>query len=158
MTFSEEALTSACPRMTRCCCTTPRYNVIPLLLTFAGSPWYWLQEPLVEEYATAAQVWKWSTADTCEIARNSVLQSGFEHPFKAHFLGPNYYYPGPKGNGTRSGLVMPYLLLHTQVLAPFMLPLCSFLLFNPLLRHRRKLDGCSQHPCAVPERDAQWGI
>ena len=23
-----------------------------------------------------------STADVCEIARNSVLQSGFEHPFK----------------------------------------------------------------------------
>lgn len=30
----------------------------------------------MEEYAIAAQVWKLSTCDLCEIARNSVLQSG----------------------------------------------------------------------------------
>lgn len=35
-----------------------------------------LQEALMEEYAIAAQVWKLSTCDLCEIARNSVLQSG----------------------------------------------------------------------------------
>lgn len=33
----------------------------------------------MEEYAIAAQVWKLSTCDLCEIARNSVLQSGFSH-------------------------------------------------------------------------------
>lgn len=33
----------------------------------------------MEEYSIAAQVWKLSTCDMCEIARNSVLQSGFEH-------------------------------------------------------------------------------
>lgn len=38
-----------------------------------------LQEPLMEEYSIAAQVWKLSTCDMCEIARNSVLQSGFPH-------------------------------------------------------------------------------
>lgn len=37
------------------------------------------QEALMEEYSIAAQVWKLSTCDMCEIARNSVLQSGFEH-------------------------------------------------------------------------------
>jgi hypothetical protein len=33
----------------------------------------------MEEYSIAAQVWKLSTCDMCEIARNSVLQSGFPH-------------------------------------------------------------------------------
>lgn len=36
------------------------------------------------------QVWKLSSTDLCEIARNSVLQSGFEHRFKQHFLGSRY--------------------------------------------------------------------
>lgn len=33
----------------------------------------------MEEYSIAAQVWKLSTCDMCEIARNSVNQSGFPH-------------------------------------------------------------------------------
>lgn len=37
-----------------------------------------VQEPLIEEYSIAAQVWKLSSSDMCELARNSVLQSGFE--------------------------------------------------------------------------------
>lgn len=32
----------------------------------------------MEEYSIAAQVWKLSSCDMCELARNSVLQSGFE--------------------------------------------------------------------------------
>lgn len=36
------------------------------------------------------QVWKLSSVDHCEIARNSVLQSGYEHRFKQHFLGDSY--------------------------------------------------------------------
>lgn len=39
---------------------------------------YILQEPLIEEYSIAAQVWKLSPCDMCELARNSVLMSGFE--------------------------------------------------------------------------------
>ena len=31
----------------------------------------------MEEYGIAAQVWKFSTADMCEIARNSILMCGF---------------------------------------------------------------------------------
>ena len=38
-----------------------------------------VQEPLMEEYSIAAQVWKLSTVDMCELARNSVVMSGFEH-------------------------------------------------------------------------------
>ena len=33
----------------------------------------------MEEYSIAAQVWKLSTVDMCELARNSVVMSGFEH-------------------------------------------------------------------------------
>lgn len=31
----------------------------------------------MEEYSIAAQVWKLSSVDMCELARNSVLMSGF---------------------------------------------------------------------------------
>ena len=37
------------------------------------------QEPLMEEYSIAAQVWKLSSCDMCELARNSVIMSGFPH-------------------------------------------------------------------------------
>ncbi len=33
----------------------------------------------MEEYSIAAQVWKLSPCDMCELARNSVLMSSFEH-------------------------------------------------------------------------------
>ncbi|MCO5609499.1 hypothetical protein L7F22_063727 [Adiantum nelumboides] len=56
------------------------------------------KEPLVEEYSIAAQVWKLSPCDLCEIARNSVYQSGFSHALKLHWIGTNYYYQGPEGN------------------------------------------------------------
>lgn len=38
----------------------------------------------MEEYAIAAQLWKLSTCDVCEIARNSVLQSGLSHQVQTH--------------------------------------------------------------------------
>ncbi|KAK7891199.1 hypothetical protein WMY93_023162 [Mugilogobius chulae] len=49
---------------------------------------HYTKEPLMEEYAIAAQLWKLSTCDLCEIARNSVIQSGLSHQEKKHFLGP----------------------------------------------------------------------
>ena len=68
------------------------------------------KEPLLEEYAVASQVFKLSSADMCEIARNSVLQSGFEYPHKAHFLGPNFAEAGPDGNDIHYSNV-PYIRL-----------------------------------------------
>jgi len=35
---------------------------------------------------TFMQVWKLSSCDLCEIARNSVYQSGFSHALKVHTL------------------------------------------------------------------------
>lgn len=60
---------------------------------------HYTKDPLLEEYSVAAQVWKLTSTDICEIARNSVLQSGFEHEFKEHYLGKNYLRPGAQGNG-----------------------------------------------------------
>jgi AMP deaminase len=55
----------------------------PLMLHFT-------KDALLEEYSVAAQVWKLSATDSCEIARNSVLQSGWEDRYKRHFLGADY--------------------------------------------------------------------
>ncbi|XP_056622237.1 AMP deaminase 3b isoform X2 [Triplophysa dalaica] len=62
---------------------------------------HYTKEALMEEYAIAAQLWKLSTCDVCEIARNSVLQSGLSHQEKKHFLGENYLQDGPEGNDIR---------------------------------------------------------
>jgi AMP deaminase len=51
---------------------------------------HYTKDALVEEYSVATQVWKLSSTDQCEIARNSVLQSGWEDDFKKHFLGEDY--------------------------------------------------------------------
>ncbi|CAK8541968.1 unnamed protein product [Lathyrus sativus] len=56
------------------------------------------KEPLVEEYSIAASVWKLSSCDLSEIARNSVYQSGFSHALKSHWIGSEYYKRGPNGN------------------------------------------------------------
>lgn len=40
----------------------------------------------MEEYSIAAQVWKLSSCDMCELARNSVLMSGFSHKVSIRFL------------------------------------------------------------------------
>ncbi|KAK4507866.1 hypothetical protein PRZ48_001601 [Zasmidium cellare] len=56
------------------------------------------KEPLIEEYAVAAQIYKLSAVDMCELAKHSVTQSGFEHTMKQRWLGNNYYLPGVAGN------------------------------------------------------------
>ncbi|VDL29273.1 unnamed protein product [Hymenolepis diminuta] len=52
---------------------------------------HFTKEPLMEEYSIAAQVWKLSFTDMCELARNSVLISGFPDVVKSHWLGLNYW-------------------------------------------------------------------
>nr|CAH7758999.1 unnamed protein product [Callosobruchus chinensis] len=59
---------------------------------------HFTKEPLMEEYSIAAQVWKLSSCDMCELARNSVLMSGFPHKTKQYWLGPNYTKEGVAGN------------------------------------------------------------
>lgn len=56
------------------------------------------KEPLIEEYSVAAQIYKLSAVDMCELAKHSVEQSGFEHVIKQKWLGNNYHLPGVAGN------------------------------------------------------------
>ena len=56
------------------------------------------KEPLIEEYSVAAQIYKLSAVDMCELAQNSVIQSGFEHQLKQRWLGSTYHLPGGDGN------------------------------------------------------------
>ncbi|XP_057181698.1 AMP deaminase 2 isoform X1 [Triplophysa rosa] len=62
---------------------------------------HFTKEPLMEEYSIAAQVWKLSSCDMCELARNSVLMSGFSHRAKSYWLGPDYDKEGPVSNDIR---------------------------------------------------------
>jgi len=59
---------------------------------------HFTKEPLMEEYSIAAQVWKLSSCDMCELARNSVTQGGFAQEVKHYWLGPNYRREGVAGN------------------------------------------------------------
>lgn len=56
------------------------------------------KEPLIEEYAVAAQIYKLSSVDMCELAKNSVIQSGYEASVKQQWLGPTFDLPGARGN------------------------------------------------------------
>ena len=46
-------------------------------------------------------MWRLSSCDLAEIARNSVLQSDFEESVKAAWIGVNYHLPGVLGNDIR---------------------------------------------------------
>lgn len=51
---------------------------------------HFTKEPLMEEYSIAAQVYKLHPADMSELARNSVIMSGFEDRVKTYWIGYNY--------------------------------------------------------------------
>jgi len=59
---------------------------------------HFTKEPLMEEYSIATQVWKLSSCDMCELARNSVIMSGFQEKTKEHWIGENYKKKGVSGN------------------------------------------------------------
>eukprot|EP01101_Sappina_pedata_P003239 TRINITY_DN1346_c0_g1_i1.p1 TRINITY_DN1346_c0_g1~~TRINITY_DN1346_c0_g1_i1.p1 ORF type:complete len:706 (-),score=238.52 TRINITY_DN1346_c0_g1_i1:36-2087(-) len=59
---------------------------------------HYSREPLIEEYSVAKAVWNLSPCDLSEIARNSVIQSGFEHDLKCQWLGEGYWKGGPESN------------------------------------------------------------
>jgi AMP deaminase len=47
-------------------------------------------DALLEEYSVARATFDLSMTDMMEMARNSVLQSGFEEEFKTKYLGEDY--------------------------------------------------------------------
>ena len=56
------------------------------------------KEPLIEEYSVAAQIYKFSAVDMCELAKHSVDQCGFELSLKKRWLGANCHLSGVDGN------------------------------------------------------------
>lgn len=56
------------------------------------------KEPLLEEYSLAAHIYKLPQSSLAELARNSVVQSGFEMEVKRHWLGSEWYLHGVVGN------------------------------------------------------------
>ncbi|KAF7422467.1 AMP deaminase [Pleurotus ostreatus] len=61
---------------------------------------HFTKEPLLEEYSVAAHIYKFPQSSLAELARNSVVQSGFEMEVKRHWLGNDWYLPGAAGNDT----------------------------------------------------------
>jgi len=59
---------------------------------------HFTKEPLLEEYSVAAHILKLPQSSLAELARNSVIQSGFEMEVKRHWLGQKWYLPGAAGN------------------------------------------------------------
>ncbi len=66
---------------------------------------HYTQEPLIEEYGIAHKIWKLSYNDLCEVARNSVLISGFSDAFKSTALGPLHFLHSPLGNDVKKSRV-----------------------------------------------------
>ncbi|GLB38642.1 putative metallo-dependent hydrolases superfamily, adenosine and AMP deaminases family protein [Lyophyllum shimeji] len=59
---------------------------------------HFTKEPLLEEYSVAAHIYKMPQSSLAELARNSVIQSGFEMEIKRHWLGHQWYLSGAAGN------------------------------------------------------------
>ncbi|KAH8300827.1 hypothetical protein KR018_005569 [Drosophila ironensis] len=79
----------------------PEYLARGLIISLSTDDplqFHFTKEPLMEEYSIAAQVWKLSSCDMCELARNSVIMSGFPHTIKQQWLGPTYFEDGIMGN------------------------------------------------------------
>ncbi|KAJ7222325.1 hypothetical protein GGX14DRAFT_428438 [Mycena pura] len=64
---------------------------------------HFTKEPLLEEYSVAAHIYKLSQSSLAELARNSVMQSGFEMEAKCQWLGNQWYLPGDAGNDGMCG-------------------------------------------------------
>ena len=53
---------------------------------------------IVISVLTVIQILKLPQSSLAELARNSVIQSGFEMELKRHWLGQQWYLPGAAGN------------------------------------------------------------
>ena len=79
----------------------PRFYAVGLPISLSSDDplqFHLSREALLEEYAVSAHLFKLSAVDLSEIARQSVLQSGFEDPVKRYWLGNNYKAAGASGN------------------------------------------------------------
>ncbi|XP_030833471.1 AMP deaminase 2 isoform X2 [Strongylocentrotus purpuratus] len=101
---------------------------------------HFTKEPLMEEYSIAVQVWKLTTCDMCELARNSVVMSGFDNDTKDHWLGPNHRKEGPAGNEiTRTNVPDIRVAFRHETLCGELLTIC------------RAAQDKSEHFAALPK-------
>jgi len=101
---------------------------------------HYTKEPLMEEYSIAAQVWKLSSCDMCELARNSVIMSSFPHEYKQYWLGPHYMEEGPEGNDIRRTNVPDVRVSYRHETLEAELSM----VFDPELSHNRHRGGGSE--------------
>jgi AMP deaminase len=79
------------------------------------------REPLIEEYSVATQVWNLSQVDLSEIAKNSVIQSGFDVNKKKSWLGEKFLDGTPdcfdmtKSNVSRIRYTFRYETFHEEM-------------------------------------------
>ncbi|XP_065576400.1 AMP deaminase 2-like [Artemia franciscana] len=73
-------------------------GLVTSLGTNSPLQFHFTSDPLMEEYAVATQVWTLTATDQVELAKNSVLLSGFPNSVKTSWLGLNYKEEGTKGN------------------------------------------------------------
>lgn len=117
----------------------------------------------LEEYGNAVQQWGFTTIDLCELARNSVMQSGFESKLKEQWLGPGNVPDGPLygshvptddvnfTNVPHTRLIYRFVTLHVSlgVHAPAQpRSLCSAISW--LLRTVSQTNGATSTPCQKP--------
>ena len=111
------------------------------------------KEPLIEEYAVAAQIYKLSAVDMCELAKHSVMQSGFEHSVKQRWLGPGYNLPGAAGNNVAKTNVpnLREAFRHEVLLQELSMVSRYTTTVNPTPAFPGSLS-----PVISPRRDKQW--
>ncbi|KAF8537269.1 hypothetical protein BDD12DRAFT_847609 [Trichophaea hybrida] len=95
------------------------------------------KEPLIEEYSVAAQIYKLSAVDMCELARNSVHQSGFEGVLKSRWLGSEYHLQAVSSNN-----------MHKTNVPNIRIAFRNETLLDELSMIERY---ASMHKCAVPD-------
>ena len=66
---------------------------------------HFTREPLIEEYSIASKIFTLESNDLCEIARNSVLQSGFGPAWRRRALGRLHYLNSTLGNDVQRSRV-----------------------------------------------------
>ncbi|KAG9233325.1 hypothetical protein BJ875DRAFT_378876 [Amylocarpus encephaloides] len=123
------------------------------------------KEPLIEEYSVAAQIYKLNAVDMCELAKNSVKQSGYEHAVKQRWLGPDYSLPGVRGNfmaksnvpNIREGFRHETLLQELAMIERYTRIATPITALPPKTEHTTPLATAQAPDSPVPSKQAHAG-
>ncbi|KIM71476.1 hypothetical protein PILCRDRAFT_830308 [Piloderma croceum F 1598] len=105
---------------------------------------HFTKEPLLEEYSVAAHILKLPQSSLAELARNSVIQSGFEMEIKRHWLGQQWYLPGAAGNDIKKTNVPDIRLAYRH----------RTLVEELVMIQARNIQSHESHPAVLPTADA----